>query len=258
MRLALLTTGLRPVPLAFHTLPGTPIGIVRWDLPERPSLRRVLVNTPVLADALARARGRDHASLPRLCARHGLRYADIDKRTPSRLAERLRDWRIDLVVTSGCALVPMEALADVPHGGINLHPSPLPRYRGADPLLWQVLEGEPVVGASVHRLAPGSDTGDLLDVATAPRPSRASRAELTDLTERQLGLPLLRRSIEDLDAGRARPRPQPSASPTRYARSVAVDELSTLVPRERLDATTFADVVAFLGTCPPAWREPAR
>lgn len=253
-RIALLTTGLRPVALGFAALPQRPVGIIQWDTPAARSVRSWLQTVPLLSDAIAWSRGRRYPSLPRLCARNGLQFADVDKRRPDDLAARLKAWDIDLVITSGCAMVPMSALAEVPLGAINLHPSLLPRWRGPDPLLWQLLHEEPRFGVTVHRLADGSDTGAVLgQQELADRPRGASRQTLTDALEGELGLPLLARVIDAVCAGDARETPQPATSPTPYARRVASDELDDIVAPQTLDAQARQDVIAFLGTRPDGW-----
>ena len=253
MRLALLTTGLRPLGLAFATLPGVPVGVVRWDGEGAIGAGGGLRERPLARAAIARLRGRPYASLAHLAAANGLAYAEIVKSDPDALARTLADWRVDLVVTSGCPLVPMSALERVRHGGINLHPSLLPAYRGADPLLWQVVDGVAETGASVHRLAAGSDTGAVLGSRSIARPRAVTRDALTAATEGELGVPLVRRVVADIAAGRARPVEQPDASPTRYARRMPPAELACRVPLAGLDPDALEDITRFLGACPVGW-----
>ena len=47
-------------------------------------------------------------------------------------------------------------------GGLNIHPSPLPAYRGPEPLFWMYRDGVETGGVSIHRLTPDLDTGDLV------------------------------------------------------------------------------------------------
>ncbi len=66
-------------------------------------------------------------------------------------------------------------------GGLNLHPSLLPAYRGPQPLFWQFRHGETRTGVSVHQLEEGLDTGDLVGQAALPFPDgwREVEAERT-------------------------------------------------------------------------------
>jgi len=57
--------------------------------------------------------------------------------------------------------IPPALLAIPPHGFLNLHPSLLPAYRGPAPLFWQLRNGEPHIGATVHWMDEKLDTGDI-------------------------------------------------------------------------------------------------
>ena len=204
MRIALLTTGLRPAALRFGELPGEPVGIVDWDAPRAPGWRDRLEGRAARR-LIAALRRREHASLAHACEARGLRHARLDKRDGAALARTLTDWRIDLAITSGCAMVPMEALANLSVGAINLHPSALPEWRGAEPLLWQLADGAPRIGASVHRLAAGSDTGPILGRADMACPAGLGRRRLSDAVDAGIGVPLLADVVAGLieDPGRA-------------------------------------------------------
>jgi len=89
---------------------------------------------------------------------------------PKEIAEKLALWRPDLVVCVNFPhLIPMELVRSARLGGVNLHATPLPRYRGPNPLR-MVYDGSPVVGATLHRLAPAFDTGPILSVEKRPVP----------------------------------------------------------------------------------------
>ena len=59
-------------------------------------------------------------------------------------------------------LLPPEVLAIPPLGGVNLHPSLLPKYRGRAPINWAILNGETDFGLTAHVLTEGMDDGDIL------------------------------------------------------------------------------------------------
>ena len=58
--------------------------------------------------------------------------------------------------------IPPEVLALAPQGGINAHPSLLPRHRGPDPYYWTLVRGDTETGVTVHRVAAEYDTGPVL------------------------------------------------------------------------------------------------
>jgi methionyl-tRNA formyltransferase len=69
--------------------------------------------------------------------------------------------------------LPPEILALPRHGAVNLHPSPLPAYRGPNPAR-SVYNGEPMLGATLHRTAAEYDTGPILSSHLAPLPDDVS------------------------------------------------------------------------------------
>lgn len=77
--------------------------------------------------------------------------------------EEMRAWGADLLVVCdyGQILSP-EALATAPLGGINLHGSLLPRYRGAAPINWAILDGQTETGVTVIHMTPRLDGGPCL------------------------------------------------------------------------------------------------
>jgi len=69
--------------------------------------------------------------------------------------------------------VPPEVVAIPKYGAVNLHPAPLPLYRGPNPLRG-VYEGHPLLGATLHWIAPEYDTGNILARVTCPLPEDRS------------------------------------------------------------------------------------
>lgn len=77
--------------------------------------------------------------------------------------ERLRQSEIDLVVSwFWTTRLPSQVIASARWGGINAHPSLLPRHRGPDPTYWAIASGDLVTGVTIHRLADDYDTGPIL------------------------------------------------------------------------------------------------
>jgi methionyl-tRNA formyltransferase len=78
-------------------------------------------------------------------------------------AEMLRPLHPDLIVSTSFPWRLPTDLLDLPRlGAVNLHPSPLPRYRGTDTLRWQLRHGERAGAVTMHRMARGFDTGTIL------------------------------------------------------------------------------------------------
>ena len=68
-----------------------------------------------------------------------------------------------------------------PLGGINVHPSLLPKYRGASPIQEAILRRDSVTGVSIQRIAAEMDTGDILSQAVIPLNGRETAASLSDI-----------------------------------------------------------------------------
>lgn len=90
-----------------------------------------------------------------------------------------------------------ETISLVPLGGINLHASLLPKYRGAAPINWAILKGEKVTGVTVIHITPKLDGGPILAVAETPIGEDETSAELEPRLA-QLGIAPVMRSIEML------------------------------------------------------------
>jgi len=119
------------------------------------------------------------------------------------------------VVVAYGRLIKKEVLALPSLGFINLHFSLLPKYRGAAPVQWTLLNGEKETGVTVFRLDEGMDTGPVVASARTPvDPAEDAPALFARLTE--LGRGLLVSAVRDIAEGRASPVPQagePSQAP---------------------------------------------
>jgi methionyl-tRNA formyltransferase len=107
-------------------------------------------------------------------------------------------------------LIPRSVLDGPPHGVLGVHPSLLPKYRGAAPVAWAILEGERRTGMTIFRLNERLDAGDILwqrDVAIEP-------GETADTLTRRLsrfGAEGLIQALEAIASGAARLIPQDDA-----------------------------------------------
>jgi methionyl-tRNA formyltransferase len=120
-----------------------------------------------------------------------------------------------LVLADYGQIVPSRLLA-VPHGALNLHPSLLPRHRGATPIPAAILAGDRETGVTLIRMDAGLDTGPIIAqkrvaldaLETAPRLEDELRLVAARLLDRSLG-PWIRGDLE------ARPQPREGATLTR-------------------------------------------
>jgi len=145
--------------------------------------------------------------------RDAARLLEIPVLQPPRLRdpherERVGALGAELLVVAGYGqLVPLALLERLPRGGLGVHPSLLPRHRGAAPIPAAILAGDPTTGVSIMRMERGWDTGPVLGQAMVPLPATATAPALRHQLA-QLGARLLVAVLERLKRGEAVATPQ--------------------------------------------------
>ncbi len=125
------------------------------------------------------------------------------------LVKTLRDFRPDLVVVAAYGkIVPKEILELPPYGCWNIHASLLPKYRGADPIRWAILNGERETGITIMQMDEGLDTGPILLQKSTPIGEEETGGELY-LRLARLGAEALVEALQLHKEGGLHPRPQP-------------------------------------------------
>jgi methionyl-tRNA formyltransferase len=132
----------------------------------------------------------------------------------SRLASLAADL---LVVCDYGEILRPETLATAKLGGINLHGSLLPKYRGAAPVQWALLRGESVTGNSVIHMTPGLDAGPILAQQRTPIDPDEDAAQLEKRLA-EMGAQAALEVIEALESGKAQPMIQDSAQASKAPR----------------------------------------
>ena len=110
-------------------------------------------------------------------------------------------------------IVPPAILAAFPRGIVNVHPSLLPRHRGAAPIPAAILAGDPVLGVSLIELVDRLDAGPVI-AATSWRAAGDERARSLEELMARAGAALLREHVGPWLAGERRARPQDEAEAT--------------------------------------------
>lgn len=143
-----------------------------------------------------------------LAEQHGLTVLQPSSvRTDEFLAELTRLAPDLLVVVAYGKILPVRILALPRLGAINVHGSLLPRYRGAAPIQWAVINGDQETGVTIMQLAEGMDTGDILCKKTiAIGPEETSGELFVRLA--QVGGSALGEAIDQLNAGLLKPQSQ--------------------------------------------------
>lgn len=196
IRLVMLGTGDFALPTFLHLLKTGHQVVALVTQPDRPQGRKQeVVPSQIKQEALER----------------GVRVEQPeDVNSPEGVA-LLRSMTPDLLVTAAYGqILSGELLGVAPLGGINLHGSVLPAYRGAAPVARAIQRGELETGVTVIRMSPRVDAGGMIAVARTPiEPDETAGAVEARLA--QLGAPLVERGIAELVAGRAVVIPQDRA-----------------------------------------------
>ena len=125
--------------------------------------------------------------------------------------QQIREMAPDMIVVVAYGKLLPEAVLNVPPlGCINVHGSLLPKYRGAAPIQWSVLNGDKETGITTMYMAKGMDTGDIILQEKTPIGEDETAAELFDRMA-VLGAETLLKTIPLLQAGTAPRIPQNEA-----------------------------------------------
>jgi methionyl-tRNA formyltransferase len=112
-----------------------------------------------------------------------------------------------MVVCDYGQILSAESLSMTRMGGINLHASLLPKYRGAAPINWAIYDGERQTGVTVIHMTPRVDAGPCIAQATSDiHPEETAMSLEARLSE--LGAWLVRRTLDAMEAGRMEALPQ--------------------------------------------------
>ena len=168
--------------------------------PDRPQGRkREFIPSPIKLAAIAR----------------GIAVHQPDDVNVPESVAAIRGFVPDLLVTAAYGqILSGELLGVAPLGGINLHGSILPKYRGAAPVARAIQNGETETGVTVILMTPRIDAGGMIAVARTPiGPDETAGDVEARLAE--IGVPLILKTIADLASGSVSPLPQSRAKVTR-------------------------------------------
>ncbi|MFH1147153.1 MAG: methionyl-tRNA formyltransferase [Pseudomonadota bacterium] len=139
----------------------------------------------------------------------GLPVLQPEKIRNEEFLNTIRKHEPDIIIVVAYGKILPKALLEIPEfGAVNVHGSLLPKYRGAAPVQWAIINGEKRTGVTIMKMDEGMDTGPvLLTEETEIRPADTSGA----LGERLavIGADALIKALEGLREGTIEPRPQP-------------------------------------------------
>ena len=145
---------------------------------------------------------------------HNIPVYQPDKLKDGQTLDTLRQMKPEMIVVAAYGrILPVEILELPPLGCVNVHSSLLPKYRGAAPINWAILNGEAVTGVTIMHMVPALDAGDIIAQASTPIGADETAPTLTARLA-ELGAELLVSTVEAIGAGTAARTPQDEADST--------------------------------------------
>lgn len=174
--------------------------IVVFTQPDKPVGRKAILTPPAVKKA---------------ALEYGLKVYQFEKIRSAEGVAALRTERPDLMVTAAFGQILSKENLEIPkYGCINVHGSLLPKYRGAAPIQWAVINGEKITGVTTMLTDVGLDTGDMLLKKETEIGENETAGELFDRLA-EIGAELLKKTIECLERGELKPIKQNEAEATK-------------------------------------------
>jgi methionyl-tRNA formyltransferase len=182
------------------------------------SLRALAAMTDARVEAVVtqpdRARGRGMKVQPspvkEMAVERGFRVLQPERARNEGFLLELQSIRPDLIVVAAYGqLLPVSVLEVPRFGCLNVHTSLLPKYRGAAPIQWALINGDAVTGVTIMKMDAGMDTGAIVVQKETKILLEDHSGTLHDRLA-ILGAEALVGAIPDFVAGRLQPRPQPA------------------------------------------------
>lgn len=145
----------------------------------------------------------------KVCAQaHGIPVFQPDTLRDGAALAQLEELAPELIVVAAYGRVLPKKILDLPPKGcINVHSSLLPKYRGAAPINWAMVNGDAETGVTIMHMAQALDAGDIIDQAATPIDPEETAEALHDRLA-GLGGQLLVKVVADIAAGAAKRVPQ--------------------------------------------------
>lgn len=138
---------------------------------------------------------------------NNLKVLQPEKLKAPEFVQALKDLEADLFVVVAFRMLPEVVWNMPPKGTINLHGSLLPKYRGAAPINWAVINGEKETGVTTFFLQHEIDTGDIINQATLPIDDDDTAGNVHD-EMMLIGAKLVVKTVEEIAANKVNPMPQ--------------------------------------------------
>lgn len=170
-----------------------------------PSLQALIESSEVLCVVTQpdKPKGRGHKLQPPpvkiFAEKNNIPVLQPPKLKPPEVISQLESFHADLIVVTAYGKILPQSILDLPKFGcINVHASLLPRYRGAAPIEWSIINGEKFTGVTIMKMDAGLDTGDMLASKRVEISDEMILPELKEILSRE-GAKLLIDTIRRLD-----------------------------------------------------------
>ncbi len=151
------------------------------------------------------------SSVKQYAVSHGLPLLQPEKLKSTDFLTALADWNADIFVVVAFRMLPKEVWSMPPKGTINLHGSLLPKYRGAAPINWAVINGDTKTGVTTFYINEAIDTGDVLKQAEMSIGENETAGEVHDRMM-HLGASVVLDTLSGISAGALTATPQQNFS----------------------------------------------
>ena len=113
--------------------------------------------------AVGRSKALKYTPVKACAISHGIEVYQPERVRNEECVEYLRQYEPDIIIVEAFGQLIPKAILEMPrYGCVNVHASLLPKYRGAAPIQWAVINGDKVTGVTTMRMEEGIDTGDMI------------------------------------------------------------------------------------------------
>lgn len=154
-----------------------------------------------------KGRGKEMAPSPvKECAmEYGIPVLTPVKIKEAEAIEELKKYPADIFVVAAFGQILSEEILNMPkYGCVNIHASLLPKYRGAAPIQWSIIDGEKETGVTIMQMDKGLDTGDILFQKKVPITEEETGASLFDKLA-EAGAQLIVEALAKIEIGEVNP-----------------------------------------------------
>jgi methionyl-tRNA formyltransferase len=233
MRVALLGSPSFAIP-TLHALRKKHEVVLVVTQPDKPAGRGNKLTSPPLAEEAKRL---------------GLRLEQPEKLKNNKVFHDLvHDLNLDVAITAAYGKILPQSLLDIPkHGFLNVHGSLLPKYRGAAPIQWALIDGESETGISIMQTEAGLDTGPVRLVKKLKIEDSDTALTLFDKLSR-LGAEAMVEALELLEGGKLPSIPQDDSKATHAPQLEKEDGRIRWQESARQIFNRFRGVIAYPGS----------